>query len=467
MIYHKVTALQVVLMTIIVIVVAETYTRDTEEKLINDLMANYTSRVRPHGGSNNQVLQVVIDVGILQLIDVDEKNGMVDGFYYMYIQWTDEKLSWNPAHYEDIDLIVPPEESIWAPNIGLNNDVDPALSKSSMTTSFLQLLHTGMVRHSRVVNYRSSCLMSLKYFPFDVQNCTLSFISFYYVGSDLNLTALEAQPSKSIQYENSEFEMLSITSSREINPFHGMITLHYHFLFKRRPAFYLLSMILPCTMITLVAMLAFCIPPESGEKIGLGVTVLLSLSVFLLILSDQMPPMTEIPLIAVYYFGITLVVTLSTSLSVPTSSLHYNAVYRASKVPRWAEKIFLHYLASWLCLRKYAPEEEIQPDDLTAPKHYHISNGKQNRNQVEGFTEITEHTEGKHQSAKLNAQNDDITTIAEFIRIRDKGQKIGEYITDQWRYLSMVVDRCLFVVFVLLNAVFTIWVILQTALGPK
>ena len=81
MIYHKVTALQVVLMTIIVIVVAETYTRDTEDKLIDDLMANYTSRVRPHGGSNNQVLQVVIDVGILQLIDVDEKNGMVDGFY--------------------------------------------------------------------------------------------------------------------------------------------------------------------------------------------------------------------------------------------------------------------------------------------------------------------------------------------------------------------------------------------------
>ena len=464
MIYRKVTALQVVLMTIIVIVVAETYTRDTEDKLIDDLMANYTSRVRPHGGSNNQVLQVVIDVGILQLIDVDEKNGMVDGFYYMYIQWTDEKLSWNPAHYEDIDLIVPPEESIWAPNIGLNNDVDPALSKSSMTTSFLQLLHTGMVRHSRVVNYRSSCLMSLKYFPFDVQNCTLSFISFYYVGSDLNLTALEA--SKSIQYENSEFEMLSITSSREINPFHGMITLHYHFLFKRRPAFYLLSMILPCTMITLVAMLAFCIPPESGEKIGLGVTVLLSLSVFLLILSDQMPPMTEIPLIAVYYFGITLVVTLSTSLSVLTSSLHYNAVYRASKVPRWAEKIFLNYLASWLCLRHYAPEEKIQPDELTAPNRHHKSNGKPNPNQVENL-EISDRTEGNYQSAKLNAHNYDITTIAEFIRIRDKGQKIGEYITDQWRYLSMVVDRCLFVVFVLLNAVFTIWVILQTSLGGR
>ena len=149
-----------------------------------------------------------------------------------------------------------------------------------------------------------------------------------------------------------------------------MISLNYQFVFRGRPAFYLLSMLLPWTMITLVAMLAFCIPPESGEKISLGSTVLLSLSVLLLILSDQMPPMTEIPLIGVYYFGITLVVALSTSLSVLTSSLQHNAVYRKNKVPRWAEKVFLHHLASWLCLREFAPDENL-PDNLTVGLQHH------------------------------------------------------------------------------------------------
>ena len=81
------------------------------------------------------------------------------------------------------------------------------------------------------------------------------------------------------------------------------------------------------------------------------------LIVFLLILSDQMPPMTEIPLIGVYYFRITLVVALSTSLSVLTSSLQHNAVYWKNKVPRLAEKVFLHHLASWLCLREFAPDD--------------------------------------------------------------------------------------------------------------
>ena len=143
---------------------------------------------------------------------------------------------------------------------------------------------------------------------------TLSFTTWHYKAADLNRTSLEVGLEKVLQYENSEFEMISIISSKEINPLRDIISLNYQFIFRRRPAFYLLSMLLPCTVITLVAMLAFCIPPESGEKIGLGVTVLLSLSVFLLIVSDQMPPMTEIPLIGVYYFGITLLVALSTSL---------------------------------------------------------------------------------------------------------------------------------------------------------
>ena len=456
-------AIQAVLMTAIVITVSAT--RDTEDKLMADLMANYTSKMLKPNGPNNQVLRVFFDVGMIQLIDVDEKNGIIDGFYWIYQQRTDEKLSWDPTQYRNFSVTLPPEESIWTPNIALNNDADQALSKSSMTTSFLRLFYNGMVTRTRVVKYRSSCTMSLKHFPFDEQNCTLSFTTWHYTATDLNLTSLEGGPEKVLQYENSEFEMLSITSSKEINPLLNLISLNYHFIFRRRPAFYLLSMLLPCTVITLVAMLAFCIPPESGEKIGLGVTVLLSLSVFLLILSDQMPPMTEIPLIGVYYFGITLVVALSTSLSVLTSNLHYNAVYRVNKVPRWAEKVFLHHLANWLCMREFAPEE-ILPDNLMVdPCRPTKSNGKPVGSKIENLEDYTEHTEGQQQSVVPDTPKDDVTTIAELIKMRENGQKMGEYTTDQWRYLSMVVDRCLFVVFVLLNSIFTMWIILQTAFG--
>ena len=44
--------------------------------------------------------------------------------------------------------------------------------------------------------------------------------------------------------------------------------------------------------------LVFCLPPDSGEKIALGVTVLLAFSVFMLAIAEKMPETSEsIPLI--------------------------------------------------------------------------------------------------------------------------------------------------------------------------
>ena len=62
-------------------------------------------------------------------------------------------------------------------------------------------------------------------------------------------------------------------------------------------------MILPCTIIVAVSLLAFLVPAESGEKMSIGITTLLSISVLLLVISDNLPPTSDsIPLISEYYF---------------------------------------------------------------------------------------------------------------------------------------------------------------------
>lgn len=37
----------------------------------------------------------------------------------------------------------------------------------------------------------------------------------------------------------------------------------------------------------------FWLPPESGEKIGLGITIMLSYAVFLLVIQDSTPPNSD------------------------------------------------------------------------------------------------------------------------------------------------------------------------------
>ena len=68
-------------------------------------------------------------------------------------------------------------------------------------------------------------------------------------------------------------------------------------LFRRRPLYYLFNLLIPCMFLSLVALLTFFLPPESGEKVSLGVTVLLSLTVFLLLVAETMPPTSTVPII--------------------------------------------------------------------------------------------------------------------------------------------------------------------------
>lgn len=62
---------------------------------------------------------------------------------------------------------------------------------------------------------------------------------------------------------------------------------------RRKPLFYILSVLFPCMLTSSVAILAFLLPPESGEKVSLNVTILLSLAVFLLMISDQLPASSD------------------------------------------------------------------------------------------------------------------------------------------------------------------------------
>lgn len=63
---------------------------------------------------------------------------------------------------------------------------------------------------------------------------------------------------------------------------------------RRKPLFYVFNMILPCLLITLVALLGFYIPNDSGEKVSMGITTLLSMTVFLMLVTESMPPTSDV-----------------------------------------------------------------------------------------------------------------------------------------------------------------------------
>jgi len=62
------------------------------------------------------------------------------------------------------------------------------------------------------------------------------------------------------------------------------------------------NVVFPCVIMSALTLLVFCLPPDSGEKVTMGITVLLSFSVFLLRMGEDLPETSEfIPLLSKFY----------------------------------------------------------------------------------------------------------------------------------------------------------------------
>jgi nicotinic acetylcholine receptor len=82
---------------------------------------------------------------------------------------------------------------------------------------------------------------------------------------------------------------------------------------QRRPMFYVFNLILPCIMITGISLLGFFMPSGAGEKVSLGITSLLSTTVFLMLVAEGMPPTSDaLPLLGIYYGSTIFIVSLAT-----------------------------------------------------------------------------------------------------------------------------------------------------------
>lgn len=75
--------------------------------------------------------------------------------------------------------------------------------------------------------------------------------------------------------------------------------IRFIFYFRRKPLYFITTLIIPCAMLSSLSLLVFLLPAEANEKISLGITILLSFSVFQLLIVNGMPETSDyVPLIS-------------------------------------------------------------------------------------------------------------------------------------------------------------------------
>lgn len=93
---------------------------------------------------------------------------------------------------------------------------------------------------------------------------------------------------------------------------------------KRRLLYYMYHVVYPCVMMSVLTLLEFSLPPESGEKISLGITILLAFSVLTLAIAEALPETSDsIPLISVYLLLVMTLSSLSIILTVIVLNIHH------------------------------------------------------------------------------------------------------------------------------------------------
>ncbi|XP_052555294.1 neuronal acetylcholine receptor subunit alpha-10 [Tympanuchus pallidicinctus] len=319
-------------------------------KLFHDLFANYSSALRP-AEDTERALNVTLQVTLSQIIDMDERNQVLTSYLWVRQAWLDAHLAWDKDAYGGIDSIRIPSSYVWRPDIVLYNNANERFGGSMETNVVLR--SDGHIMWDAPAITKSSCKVDVSYFPFDGQQCHLTFGSWTYNGNQIDLRNRLDTGDLTDFVENVEWEVLGMPATRNVvtygccsEPYPDVT---YTLLLRRRASFYIFNLLLPCIMISFLAPLGFYLPADSGEKVSLGVTVLLALTVFQLLVAESMPPSESVPLIGKYYIATMTMITASTSLTIFIMNVHHCGP-GARPVPPWARRLILHHLARALCV---------------------------------------------------------------------------------------------------------------------
>uniref|UniRef100_A0A914V1Q4 Uncharacterized protein n=1 Tax=Plectus sambesii TaxID=2011161 RepID=A0A914V1Q4_9BILA len=341
------------------------------KRLFEDLLSDYNKLIRPVGNSS-AVLDVKFKMRLSQLLDVHEKNQIMTTNSWLEHEWYDMRMSWNPLDYGNVTVLYVPGEMIWLPDIVLYNNADGNYQVTIMTKATVSF--TGKVNWDPPVIYKSMCQINVQWFPFDEQTCDMKFGSWTYDGLQVELA--HKSDEKIFRYERNAIAVECVENGIDLHDYYPStewdiiaapgwkkkeiypccptpyIDITYKLFLRRKTLFYTVNLILPCVGISLLTVLVFYLPSDSGEKVTLSISILISLTVFFLLLVEMIPSTSlVVPLIGKYLLFTMIMVTLSICVTVVVINIHFRSPC-THKMSSWVRRLLIELLPKYMCMER-------------------------------------------------------------------------------------------------------------------
>ncbi|CAG2106811.1 unnamed protein product, partial [Medioppia subpectinata] len=281
-----------------------TLKRDAK-RLYDDLLSSYNRLIRPVF-NNSDRLTVKMGLKLSQLIDVNLKNQIMTTNVWVN-QHDSGKVEWNP----------------------------PAI-------------------------YKSSCNIDINYFPFDQQEPDKESVvdygidlSEFYINVEWDIMTVPAM--KRIKYYSCCPEPYIDVTFNRIKYYsccpEPYIDVTFNVTLRRKTLFYTVNLIIPCVGISCLSVLVFYLPSDSGEKVTLSVSIMLSLTFFFLVLIEIIPSTSlTMPLLGKYLVFTMVLVTCSVIVTILVLNIHFRSPSTHRMAP-WVRRTFIRILPKLLLMR--------------------------------------------------------------------------------------------------------------------
>ncbi|XP_060571040.1 neuronal acetylcholine receptor subunit alpha-2-like isoform X2 [Ruditapes philippinarum] len=306
------------------------YTVNDTTTLQRDMLANYDKKQRPQSQTN-----LLLEFGLLHITELDIVTQRLFSMGFLLIDWKDDRLQWTPSNYGNITASMFRLSDIWIPPLVLSNAADELKilgDNSDFASSPVYVASTGDVVWMAPASFVAQCTVNIKYYPFDSQSCKLVVSSWLFLEFMIDLGAMSQTINLDIYEEHGEWEVTGTSVTNRTRSISGyqLAAIDFTLELKRKYSYYLLNMLLPVIILATMAPFVFILPVESGEKISFALTILLSLSVVMTIVSDNIPPTsTHICVLSVYLLMTFILCSVQTLVTVLVCRVHelHNKTY--------------------------------------------------------------------------------------------------------------------------------------------
>ncbi|KAK3084069.1 hypothetical protein FSP39_007641 [Pinctada imbricata] len=252
------------------------------------IFVNYSKWAVPKLNSTAPLL-VTMGGSLMDLIGLHEATDVLECTLYVGMQWKDEYLEWSDTNFE-IDGIVVDKDKIWLPDIVLLNGIGDS-QKLRNLQPFVYITRKGEITWWAGGRLETKCTFDVSNYPFDTQICIMQFEPWV-----LKVDKVEYQTRNGISilehyHKNGEWEIIQILEKTSLKDYGYGPRSRYEIQItvRRRYLYHVVNIVIPVVILSLINICAFIIPPSSGEKMTVCVSIFLSFAVYITVINTEMP----------------------------------------------------------------------------------------------------------------------------------------------------------------------------------